>query len=320
MRVGAVKGLVVVNQFLPKEVTVREGDTVRWTFPIPFPHTVSFYGDQPASFAFLNAERADHRPSCPNRACGPVGWNLAVAYPRGDPRAFDGSEVLNSGVLPGEIFHQAGGDTFKVTFIKAGTYHYVDSIFYFQGTVNVVAPEVQVPSQSVTEAEAEKQLQVYLAEGQQVLDGLTATSTANPDGTKTWTLPMGPATNNIDIPHFLPDRLKIGLGDTVRWINEGPLEPHVVTFTSGGEVPAYIVPEPQDTGPPRLPFNPRHAAPAGAKTYDGTGYVNSGLLGGVFFNPDVKEWSLKFTAAGEFAYVCPVHYALGMTGTIVVTE
>jgi plastocyanin len=81
---------------------------------------------------------------------------------------------------------------------------------------------------------------------------------------------------------------------------------HTVSFLSGGPRPPDVVPS--DTG---VLFNPAIAFPSGGPSYDGTGYVNSGVLQG-----KGPSFALTLTKAGTYGYVCLLHP--GMAGTVVV--
>jgi plastocyanin len=88
---GNDDGAVMVMRFLRRTVYVHVGKTITWKNPgMGAPHTVTF-GREPQPPALFS--------------------------PSGDPTRFRGGN-LNSGIL-------LPGATFKVTFKKAGTYHYV---------------------------------------------------------------------------------------------------------------------------------------------------------------------------------------------------
>lgn len=61
-----------------------------------------------------------------------------------------------------------------------------------------------------------------------------------------------------------------------------------------------------------LGTNPQAAAQAGGKTYDGSGYTNSGILG------PTQSYALTFTKAGTYQYRCLIHDDQGMLATITV--
>ena len=93
-----------------------------------------------------------------------------------------------------------------------------------------------------------------------------------------------------DAMRYAPDAPTVFVGDTIIWINDGAM-PHMTSDEPGrAGVPEHNV----------LP--------------DGAASWHSGLLepGGTFtHSPDMP---------GEYTYVCPVHEALGMVGTLTVSE
>jgi plastocyanin len=94
---------------------------------------------------------------------------------------------------------------------------------------------------------------------------------------------------------FLPSSVYIYAGDTLTWEWDWP-EPHSITF---GEI----------TGNPEPPSHPDVAV----VDYDGTGFVNSGIL---FPGPDPASFAVKFTDEGVFDYYCIIHPF--MTGKVYV--
>ncbi|MCC2629345.1 MAG: blue (type 1) copper domain protein [Thermomicrobiales bacterium] len=94
-----------------------------------------------------------------------------------------------------------------------------------------------------------------------------------------------------------------------------------LTFLSGEEVPPLIIPDESAgtpaAGPPTLMINPAAAFPSGQDTYDGTGYVNSGL--DVIRLPGDPPFMLTFTKPGTYEYQCIPHGVV-MKATVVVQE
>lgn len=93
---------------------------------------------------------------------------------------------------------------------------------------------------------------------------------------------------------FYPSTITIDVGDSITWTLAG--DAHTITFLSGGPQPS--------------PLSPVAGAPAGGSTYDGTGFVNSGIV------PPGQSYTLTFTTAGTFSYLCLLHP--GMVATVVV--
>lgn len=128
----------------------------------------------------------------------------------------------------------------------------------------------------------------------------------------------------IDLQGFFPGSLTINAGDAVNFEFHQPPGFHTVTFLSGEAAPAIIIPDPAadpaatpPPGPPRLVLNPVAAFPAGGTTYDGTGYLNSGL--DVFLQPGDPPVVITFTEPGTYEYLCIPHGVV-MTGEIVVQD
>lgn len=92
---------------------------------------------------------------------------------------------------------------------------------------------------------------------------------------------------------YYPGTITVDVGDTVTWsVASG--EPHTISF-----------------GPPPGPFgSDQNMAPAGGSSYDGTGFVSSGLI---FMG---KTYALTFTKPGTYNYACMIHPS--MRGTVVV--
>lgn len=126
---------------------------------------------------------------------------------------------------------------------------------------------------------------------------LAAPHQAAPSAPETFTVHISGETPNGDIQsyNYYPDVLTIDVGDTVTWVEESG--PHTVLFLGhGGQVP--------------VPGSPPSQTPAGGPVYNGSTTVNSGtLLPG-------KTFSLTFTKAGTFEYLCGLHP--DMTGVVIV--
>ena len=128
---------------------------------------------------------------------------------------------------------------------------------------------------------------------------------------------------HLDLNGFFPSTTTIHVGDSVSWSINGF---HTVSFLSGTPAPPLIIPAPAIpisgqldaagasfwfNGQPNQIMNPAVAAPAGGKTYNGSGYLNSGLP-----SPSAPPapFVVKFTKAGTFTFNCLVHP--GMKGVV----
>ncbi|WP_027483009.1 plastocyanin/azurin family copper-binding protein [Deinococcus pimensis] len=158
-------------------------------------------------------------------------------------------------------------------------------------------------------------------------------ATTNPNDPATYTVLVGGsagtdpgaaagAQGRWQLNKYYPSTLTVNEGDTVVWA-QSTAEPHTVTFLDANQAPpALIVPE-NDSSMARIVINPLASRPAGASTYNGTGFHNSGWM--TLQAPDPREYRLTFTKAGTYHYLCLLHGAkapdgtlIGMAGTVVV--
>jgi plastocyanin len=285
--------------FFPGVLTINEGDSVVWTMNANFVHTVSFLS---------GAERPpDVVPAGDGER---MMQNPAGAFPSGGP-TYDGTGLTNSGVLQGT------GANYTLTFSQAGTYPYL--CLLHPGMVGQVvvqpadSPYPQTQAEVDAQGEAEATTLLARADEAQKSAPNAAAQTRNANGTTTYTVVNGIGGNQASVLRFLPGDLEVRVGDSVSFPVRDPHEIHSVTFyDSAGEVPPFIVPEEQAGGPPNLIIP--HAAPAGGtEVSDPKTFYNSGILG-----PD-QSYTFKFTAPGEYTYVCMIHAPQGMVGTITVS-
>ena len=121
---------------------------------------------------------------------------------------------------------------------------------------------------------------------------------------------------NAELQGFFPQNITIHVGDKITW-KQNTMDIHTVTFTPGmNKTPDLIVPVPGVNG--SLMINPLVAFPAlpAGGMYNGSTYANSAVMG-----PDdtqSKNFSLTFTEAGIYRYICVVHAGENMTGQVMV--
>jgi plastocyanin len=211
------------------------------------------------------------------------------------------------------------GQSWTVTFTKVGVYRYVCNVHPpMTGSVTVLPKNVDgVTTQAKADATAASMLASAVAHGEASAASVKPSGFKRADGTNNWEVIMPPAVGTTDVMRFVPARLRINVNDTVTWIDDN-VEPHTVTFTSGAPVPDFVLVEPKPAGPPTLAPNPLILFPQGSNTYDGTGFRNSGFLGiGVESHAvERTKYSLKFTKAGTYTYLCVIHANWGMSGVI----
>jgi plastocyanin len=284
---------IYANAFYPRAIEVGVGDTVTWTFE-------GFH-----NVAFLSGGAA---PPFGVPEGGKTYWNPQMLLPVGG-QSYDGTGYHNSGV-PGPDGHLS----YTLTFTKPGRYTYVCTIHAgMRGMVIVSDKATGTPAAALKRGRAEQA--ATLAAGRARFAGLKVER----NGT-TFVVPLvGNSQERYSVLRFTREPLVVPAGSTVTWTMRDTFEIHTVTFTSGEKPPQFVVPEPQSSGAPKLLLNPKALTPTNITQYDGTGYVNSGLL----FPPGnpgklPSSFSLTFPKAGRFEYWCLVHADVGQRGVIVV--
>ncbi len=184
-----------VNAFLPQEITVSTGTTVRWEFPFGEPHSTTF---------------GEPGPETPSGA------------------DFDGTENVNSGVIFG-----GEGQSWELNFVEAGEFEFHCIIHPFQTMTVTVVDDGEVDTQADVDARADAYYADALERVQQLgadLQGAPVETEDLGDGTIRWTVVNGGATEDgHDALIYAPSPLTITEGDTVRWTADTPV-PHSVSF------------------------------------------------------------------------------------------
>lgn len=287
---------VVSNAFHPRAIEVAVGDTVRWS--IRGFHTVTFLsGAEPLNLEVREGDKTYLNPQ--------------VAFPAGGPR-YDGTGLRSSGI-PAEFPKPFN---YSVTFTKAGTYQYYCAIHgpAMAGTVTVKGRSTG--STSAVRRQGERDLAATMRAGRAAYASFRPT---RENGRVVVSL-IGDSKAGFSIFRFTRQPIVISAGESVTWRIRDPFEIHTVTFLGGEKRPDFVVVEPQKQGPPKLLLNPKVGAPTATKTYDGMGFVNSGVLypPGIPGNPP-NSFTLTFTKPGRYEYICAIHMPVeGMRGTIIV--
>ena len=290
--IGVGAGTVAGNVYVPGDMTILVGDSVKWTTESDEPHSVTF-GTGPAGV--------------PPPAWPAAGFTGTTPPPPGTAAltaTYGGSGFLNTQLL-------FKGSNATVTFTSAGTFPFICQIHPgMAGTVNVVASGT-----TTTQAEADAKAALTRTAILGAVAGVEAAQTAQvsetkrSDGTSLWNIftnsqqdpapQPGGGTGFLELMRFVPPSLNIQAGDTVKW---NALAVHTVTFPATGQDPTTI--------------DPFTTPATTSAVYDGTSLYNSALLAA---GPGVPTtYSLTFPNAGSFNYVCALHQFLGQTGTIVV--
>jgi plastocyanin len=300
--------------FYPAVITIVEGDSITWQQTTEEPHSVTFFGSMQDLPTFTIPAPG-----------GGIAINPAWFNPNG-ATSFAGTGLAHSGFMP------AVGTSFTLTFPRAGTYQHICLVHGpgQRGVVRVLPAGQRAP---MTPAEVDAQGAAEQSAGVAIADmlgrGISDRQTPAANGRTVHHIradvpvPQG----NMAVLRFLPGSLTVRVGDTVRWDMSGnPAAFHTITFLSGAPVPDFLIPQPQQSGPPLLLINPQVLQPAGGAIYEGRGMVNSGLLFSPI--PDPREaivsqglsFQVAFTRPGTYEYICVVHAAQGMRGTITVVE
>lgn len=138
VNVGATDGQVDLLRFAVEDITIRQGDSVRWVWQHEVPHTVTMTDDGEVPPLIL----APGDPDNPNPF--PIINPMVAAPSVPDQGIYTGSGYVNSSILgPPEIPVPA---EFELTFAKSGTYNFFCSLHEYlgmEGTVTVLAPTAQ---------------------------------------------------------------------------------------------------------------------------------------------------------------------------------
>jgi plastocyanin len=280
--VGGGQGTIAVQTFRPQSVIIHEGDTVKWTNPYGEIHTVSFYpAGQPLPNLIVN---------------GDINPDIALGS---GPTTLDPKKASNSGVMLED-------DVYSLTFPTSGIYSYFCFIHPgMVGTIQVVpAGSNAASTQSNITNQAKADLDAGIAAGQASVAATKPTSFKNANGSTTYEnlIPANVQGGLVNMYQFVDPSMNIKVGDTVKWVNNTDV-PHTVTFGIEKAGPDF-----------KGPFVPT-TAPAGS-TYDGSTLVNSGIYSADFPGAVGPTFSLTFTKAGTYAYICLLHADLGMAGVV----
>ena len=292
------------NAFFPDPLTIRVGDTVRWT--IEGGHTVTFLGGQ--------SPRSALPLFVPG---GPVPDGL-VAGPGFFPIGPEGPASYGGGVANSGRLAAREDDAYALTFGRPGVFHYICLTHPgMDGTLTVLPEGAALPeTPAQAEARGQAELEALLSD---IRAGAQRVRLANAEaggGARAHTVAAGVSNGSGGSAlHFVPRELAVRRGDLVAWVVADPLEPHSVTFTSGAPAPDHIEMLPQPDGTAAFVQRPNVYRPVGGTTYTGQGYFNSGqLVGGA-------RGLIAFVAqvdapAGTYAYLCLIHPEMKATITV----
>jgi len=296
--------------FLPNELWVHTGDSIRWTFPTHERHTLTFL--KPGQI---------RTPAFGNTFGVVVGCPGVVP----DGSSFDGSSCVTSDVLllP-EDDTNPPTPTYTVSFPSAGNFKFVCLVHAdMTGVVHVVNLAQILPhDQDFYDRHAKSAQSLLLADASRLQGRGTP-----PDNVGTGTNDVaagigeivtttGAGSQTASLMRFVRATIVVHVGDTVEWTSLDPSINHTVTFGT----------EPADPRPPSGNVSPTSEGARQAVISSSADSVNSGFLSPApqdranlaQSNPGVTRFRVTFTSPGTFNYICAVHDQLGMKGTVIV--
>ena len=209
------------------------------------------------------------------------------------PSSYDGTKYTNSGIIatqPIFIFTDPA-PSYDLTFTKIGEFTYYCLLHgaMMTGVVHVSAPGTAYPyTQQDYNRAGNHQAEAALFAGR------TAYRQAKQAHATTGSqVLVGIDGEGFGVMRFVRDNVVVHVGETVSFSTAGPGAPHTVTF---GQEPPF----------------PGILGQSGDPTDYSGGDLNSGVLA-----PGVP-FTVTFTAAGKYHYICAIHDGMGMVGDVVV--
>lgn len=293
---------LVYGTYFPRMLAARPGDTIvfdnRSSNDI---HTATFgvksdRSDQPP--AELANGQINPAAFAPCYTTEPARKNLTCPPPTAGAPEYTGTGYWNSGIIfPTALPAEAGPKQATVKLapeIPAGSYTFVCTLHPFmEGAVQVVAADGDRLSPAQVTAAADKELAEAKAEAAGIAIPAPA---AVPNGAE---VISGWGDKLVAVNRFQPETVAVKVGQTVKWRGVSPYMPHTVSFQP----------------PFKSPAEPDALLPAGVKSGGrfGGGVSHSGIFGPPPGYP-VDTFSLTFTKAGQYPYLCLLHP--GMAGTV----
>ena len=305
--------------FLPNELWVDTGDSIRWTFPTHERHTLTFL------------KPGQTRPP----GFGPI-FGIPVGCPGVTPdgSSFDGSACVTTGILLSgqDTGSPASAPTYSVSFPAAGNFKFVCLVHAdMTGVVHVLNLSETLPhDQDFYDRQAQSEQVLLLADASRLKgaqnrldegrgtpgDEDRAQSSDVAAGIGEIVTTTGAGSQTASLMRFVRGTIVVRVGDTVEWTSLDPSINHTVTFGA----------EPADPRPPSTNVLPTSDGARQAVIVSPADSVNSGFLspapqdraGLAQAPPGVTRFRVTFTSPGTFNYICAVHDQLGMKGTIIV--
>jgi len=295
--------------FLPNEIWIHSGDSIRWTFPTHERHTLTFL------------KPGQTRPP----GFGPI-FGIPVGCPglTPDGSSFDGSACVTAGILllDENTATATNAPTYSVTFPAAGNFKFVCLLHAdMTGVVHVLDLSEPLPhDQDFYDRQAQSEQARLLAHAPRIEDQegtpWDALGTDVAAGIGKVVTTSGAGSQTVSLMRFVRQTIVVRVGDTVEWTSLDPSINHTVTFGT----------EPADPRPASANVTPTLDGARQAVIGSTSDNVNSGFLspapqdraGLAQSNPGVTRFRVTFMSPGTFNYICAVHDQLGMQGTVIV--
>lgn len=228
-----------------------------------------------------------------------VEFDLATTYmtAQTSKHTIKRGQFRSSGIMapePDAIFPDAI-KTYDLKFLEPGKYRYV---CYLHGQAMKAVVVVRKAGKSYPYTQADYNAMATEAANADIQHGLDLWSDAM-GAADSHHVYMGTADMRVLVNRFIAPNVVVKVGESVTFDmarNTFPV-PHTVTF-----------------GPP--PANP--FAPSGDPTNYQGGALSSGVILPPGFGPPPTSFTVKFTKAGTYSYVCLLHAGMGMVGQVVV--
>jgi plastocyanin len=243
---------------------------------------------EPHTVSFINAEH----PA--------VEFDLSTTYmtaPTSKHTISRPGQFRSSGIMapaPDAVFPDAV-TSYDLKFLNPGRYHY---LCYLHGKAMSAVVVVRKAGKPYPHTQADYNAMATRASNADIEHGLNlwADALGTADSHHVW---VGAADMRVLVNRFIPGSIVVKVGESVTFDmarNAFPV-PHTITF-----------------GPP--PANP--FAPAGDPTNFQGGTLSSGVILPPGFGPPPSTFTVKFTKAGTYSFVCLLHAGMGMVGQVVV--
>jgi len=306
---GTHDGATDIEAFMPYDVHIREGDSIRWTSSGYEGHTVTFgTADQ---IAAIMKEYLKPDPADPEQKI----FNPDFALPRGGLVVDNTGAYVNSGFIgvPSE-------STYTLTFTSRGVYQYLCVVhpLWMRGNVEVDAPDAPVDAPEVVASRAQDELAQYREIASRAVEDASSMrrTVPGPEGTSVHRVAVGVTTSYGQTASYVPAALTIKTGDTVIFENDERNFHNVVFKGAMAEPPpGYDVYVDPDTGGINVALAKESALvvdpPPGG--FDDQTFLSSGSMGPTMGR---SRWQLTFDTPGRYVYNCTIHVFAGMAGVI----